>query len=214
VWQADFVWVRLLDVAAALTAREYAVDAEIVIETEDALRPEVAGRYRLVASRGGAKCERVTDDADLRMNVADLGALYLGGVPATTLAHSGRGPRPTGRARRGRETFGPAFAADVCSPLLKPLGQKVRHFPASASGCPSRDSPGTPMYRTTNGSRERHQAHDHQGKRLATAIRCHRYRPARATHGAKTAAAARTTPARKWTSPAPMSNPSSRIPLR
>ena len=50
VWQADFVWVRLLDVPAALTAREYAVDAELVIEIEDAVRPEVAGRYRLVAS--------------------------------------------------------------------------------------------------------------------------------------------------------------------
>jgi predicted acetyltransferase len=90
VWQADFMWVRLLDVAAALTARAYVVDADIVIEVDDAMRSDVAGRYRLSATSGGAKCERVTDEAELRMTIAELGALYLGGVRATTLALAGR----------------------------------------------------------------------------------------------------------------------------
>ena len=90
VWQADFVWVRLLDVPAALMARSYPVDAELVIEVDDDVRPEVAGRYRLVGSTDGAKCERTDAVADLELPIRELGAIYLGGVSASTLALAGR----------------------------------------------------------------------------------------------------------------------------
>lgn len=90
VWQYDFGWVRLLDVEAALSARAYGSDASLVLEVVDPLRPDVAGRYRLVASPKGGECERTDADADLELSVADLGALYLGGVRASTLARAGR----------------------------------------------------------------------------------------------------------------------------
>jgi predicted acetyltransferase len=90
VWQKDFGWVRLLDVERALAARAYGSDATIVLEVVDRLRPESGGRYRLDASAKGGECRRTDADADLELSVADLGALYLGGVRASTLARAGR----------------------------------------------------------------------------------------------------------------------------
>jgi len=43
----DGVWVRLIDIAAALSARSYAGDGELVLEVADAFLPENAGRYRV-----------------------------------------------------------------------------------------------------------------------------------------------------------------------
>jgi predicted acetyltransferase len=107
VWQADFVWVRLLDIPAALMARSYMVDAELVLEVDDEVRPDVAGRYRLAGSVSGAKCERTGEVADLELSIRELGALYLGGVSASTLALAGRirEVRP-GRLELADELFG------------------------------------------------------------------------------------------------------------
>ncbi len=86
----DFLWVRMLDVAAALSARRYPVEATLVFEVGDAFRPETAGRYRLDGGPDGAACRRTTDEADLALGVEDLGAVYLGGVAASALAAAGR----------------------------------------------------------------------------------------------------------------------------
>jgi len=86
----DFLWVRLVDVAAALSARRYQVEATLVFEVSDDVRPETAGRYRLDGGPDGAACRRTTDRADLALGVEDLGALYLGGVAASALAAAGR----------------------------------------------------------------------------------------------------------------------------
>jgi predicted acetyltransferase len=90
VWQYDFTWVRLLDVEAALAARAFGAEGSLVFELVDDLLADVTGRYRLDASREGGVCERTDDEADLTLTVADLGALYLGGVRASTLARAGR----------------------------------------------------------------------------------------------------------------------------
>ncbi len=90
IWQSDFVWVRLLDVVAALEARGYQGAGELVFDVSDQVRDDVAGTYRLVASPKGGECERTRAEPDLALTVADLGALYLGGVRATTLARAGR----------------------------------------------------------------------------------------------------------------------------
>lgn len=49
-----------------------------------------AGRYRLDGGPDGAECRRTTDAADLSLTAEDLGALYLGGTAASTLAAAGR----------------------------------------------------------------------------------------------------------------------------
>jgi predicted acetyltransferase len=82
----DGLFVRLLDVEAALSARSYAVDHDLVLELDDAFEPDCAGRYRL---RGG-RCERTGAEPDLALGAEALGAIYLGGTPLTALAAAGR----------------------------------------------------------------------------------------------------------------------------
>jgi predicted acetyltransferase len=80
------LWVRLVDVAAALAARSYASDPDVVIEVADTFCPWNAGRYRLAAGR----CERTEADADLALHAGALGAAYLGGTTLRELAGAGR----------------------------------------------------------------------------------------------------------------------------
>lgn len=87
---SDFLWVRLVDVAVALAARRYEVDGALVLDVADGFRPDVAGRYLLEGGPDGADCRRTTEAPDLLLTVEDLGALYPGGVAASTLAAAGR----------------------------------------------------------------------------------------------------------------------------
>ena len=75
----DLVWLRLLDVPAALTARRYATAGDIVIEVidEDA-GAFAAGRYRLHGDRDGAQCAPTNDDADIAITQRALASMYLG----------------------------------------------------------------------------------------------------------------------------------------
>ncbi len=86
----DHLWVRIVDVATALSARTYGADDSLVMELTDAFRPENGGRWRIEAKGDTAACARTDDDADLALGAADLGAMYLGGVSAATLARAGR----------------------------------------------------------------------------------------------------------------------------
>jgi predicted acetyltransferase len=72
---ADGLWVRLVDVGAALSARAYASGDEVVLDVEDAFMPANAGRWRV--GRDGA--ERTDDAPELRLDVTGLGSVYLGG---------------------------------------------------------------------------------------------------------------------------------------
>jgi len=78
------LWIRLIDVGAALSARGYATDDAIVVDVADGFCPWNAGRWRI--SRGGAK--RTVDEADLACDVASLGCVYLGGFTFAQLARS------------------------------------------------------------------------------------------------------------------------------
>ncbi len=85
----DSLWVRLVDVGAALSRRGYAVVPEgepLVIEVGDAFCPWNEGRYRL--ARGVA--ERTSVGPDLTLDADALGAAYLGGAGFTALAQAGR----------------------------------------------------------------------------------------------------------------------------
>src|SRR5256885_8696689 len=101
------LWVRLIDVGAALSARGYATDGSIVIEIADEFCPWNAGRWRV--ARGGV--EKTTADADLACDVASLGCVYLGGVFF---------PRPARPLRVG----------GVTPRAIAPGGAKVRRDPA------------------------------------------------------------------------------------
>jgi predicted acetyltransferase len=98
----DGVWVRLIDIAAALSARSYAGDGEIVLDVTDEFLPENTARWRV--TRAGA--ERTDDAADLRLDVTGLGSVYLGGFSFADLVRASRAEelRP-GAAERGDSLF-------------------------------------------------------------------------------------------------------------
>jgi len=82
----DGLWVRLVDVAAALSARTYSAEIEVVLEVSDAFCPWNEGRYRLA----GGVCEPTDAPPDLDLDVTALGAAYLGGTTLLELAAAGR----------------------------------------------------------------------------------------------------------------------------
>jgi predicted acetyltransferase len=85
---SDHVWARVVDLAAALTARRYAVDGSLVLEVVDPAG-YAGGRVSLEAGPGGASCTPTTRSPDLTVPVGALGATYLGGLPWTRLAAAG-----------------------------------------------------------------------------------------------------------------------------
>lgn len=86
----DETWLRLADVPTALAAREYGETStrseSVVVEVHDGLLPGNAGRYRI----GDGPARRTDEQADLVLDVAELGSMYLGDVSASELAMAGR----------------------------------------------------------------------------------------------------------------------------
>ncbi|MET8458743.1 GNAT family N-acetyltransferase [Streptomyces parvulus] len=85
----DALYVRLVEVGAALAARTYRAPVDVVFEVEDAFCPWNEGRWRLSGDAKGASCERTSDAPDLSLSVRELGAAYLGGVGLAPLAAAG-----------------------------------------------------------------------------------------------------------------------------
>ncbi|WP_326766891.1 GNAT family N-acetyltransferase [Streptomyces sp. NBC_01591] len=88
VTQADWLWVRVLDVVRALEARTYAVPGTLTLDIHDTTGL-TTGRYRLEASASAATCTPTTADADLALDVRELGTLYLGDESPSRLAALG-----------------------------------------------------------------------------------------------------------------------------
>jgi len=98
----DGVWVRLIDVGAALSARSYEV-GELVLEVEDAFLPENSGRWR-VTPHG---TEPTDAAADIRLDVTAVGSVYLGGFTFADLVRGSRAQElKDGAAARGDALFG------------------------------------------------------------------------------------------------------------
>lgn len=85
----DALWLRLVDVGRALTARGYAADVDAVVEVTDAMCPWNAGRWRLAARDGEATYSATDDAPDLTLDVRDLATAYLGGPALAALADAG-----------------------------------------------------------------------------------------------------------------------------
>jgi predicted acetyltransferase len=79
----DGLWIRPVDVGAALAARAYAANGDLVLEVSDAFCPWNDGRYALDGSK-------TTASPDLRLTVDALGCAYLGGFTFSDLLRAGR----------------------------------------------------------------------------------------------------------------------------
>jgi GNAT superfamily N-acetyltransferase len=96
--RADFLWLRLLDVPAALSARGYAIAGELVLEVRDdapATRIDVSGRYRLRDGRMHAHrspCRPPAHPAGARLDLPRRGASRRAGrLGSAGRADAGRG---------------------------------------------------------------------------------------------------------------------------
>ena len=76
----DGMWIRLFDVPRALEARTYDREDGLVLEVIDPGAPGGRTRLRIDAGPAGATCRETDRSADLTLDVAALGAAYLGGV--------------------------------------------------------------------------------------------------------------------------------------
>jgi predicted acetyltransferase len=78
----DALWMRLVDLPAALSGRAYGGDgAPLVLEVRDAVCEWNDGRWKLE----GAECERTKAKPDLALDVSALGSAFLGAVSFTQL---------------------------------------------------------------------------------------------------------------------------------
>jgi predicted acetyltransferase len=92
VGEEDCLWLRVLDPVTALRARAYDADGEVRIAISDPL-DICGGIYHLAVREGTATVTAATSGetrADVSMDVATFGSLYLGGVRARVLARAGR----------------------------------------------------------------------------------------------------------------------------
>jgi predicted acetyltransferase len=93
---AEGLWLRLVDLEAALRARGFADAEPAVLEVGDSLFERNAGRFAI-----GPEPGRTDAEADVSLDVADLASPYLGAFTFEQLAAAGRARelRPGGLAR-------------------------------------------------------------------------------------------------------------------
>ncbi|MDQ1122914.1 GNAT family N-acetyltransferase [Microbacterium trichothecenolyticum] len=110
----DHHWLRVLDVAGALTSRRYAAPLDVVLRVDDPLG-FAAGTWAVRVDDSGEATVEAADEGrvDVEVTVAALGSLLLGGVRATELAASGA----VSGAHDDLAALDTAFAA-AATPLL------------------------------------------------------------------------------------------------
>lgn len=86
----DNVWLRIVDVPAALTARDYLCPVDAVIEVRDPLFPDNAGPWRVTSRDGDGHVESAHGaKPDVVLGIQELSAAYLGGVSVESLGVAG-----------------------------------------------------------------------------------------------------------------------------
>lgn len=86
----DALWLRLVDLVAALEGRGWADDGRLVLAVRDEACPWNAGRWEVVVADRAARVTASTADADLALDTRDLAAAYLGGIGMARLVDAGR----------------------------------------------------------------------------------------------------------------------------
>ncbi len=86
----DHMWLRLVDLAAALEHRAYSKSGSLTLKVRDDFCEWNDGTYELNGDASGGVCARTSDAPMIELTAADLAAAYLGGVSFSTLARAGR----------------------------------------------------------------------------------------------------------------------------
>ncbi|MFC0448471.1 enhanced intracellular survival protein Eis [Rhodococcus jostii] len=85
----DELWVRIMEVPAALEARTYRRDLDVVVQVDDGFL-DAGGRFALTVRDGKAVCTRTDATPHLVLDLDVLGSLYLGAHRARTFAAANR----------------------------------------------------------------------------------------------------------------------------
>ncbi len=87
----DQMWLRILDIPAALKARTYSADVDVTIAVDDPLVAENSHPWRVKVEDGTAHVALAERDvtADMRIGIQELSSAYLGGVSLDSLAAAG-----------------------------------------------------------------------------------------------------------------------------
>jgi len=86
----DALWVRLVDVGPALSARRYPSPIDLALEVRDDFCEWNSGRWHVWGHPAGAFCDRTDRDPDLALGIEELSEVYLGGVSLASLHAAGR----------------------------------------------------------------------------------------------------------------------------
>jgi predicted acetyltransferase len=112
------MWLRLIDVRAALEARSYAASGSLTFEASDEFCPWNAGRWRLDVGGDGRGTLTASDaDADITLDTADLATVYLGTFTFSDLARAGR----VGECRAGAVVEADGLFATVGAPCCSTM---------------------------------------------------------------------------------------------
>lgn len=87
--EIDTMWLRPLDVPRLLETRRYERDGTVVLDVADSYLG-CGGRFRLEVVAGEGRCEPTEDQAQVELDISDLGSVYLGGCSADALSRAGR----------------------------------------------------------------------------------------------------------------------------
>lgn len=85
----DSVWLRIMDVPAALQARTYSGDLDTVLDIRDRFHT-AGGRFTLTVRNGKATCTRTDAPADIELDLDVFGSLYFGAHRARVFAAANR----------------------------------------------------------------------------------------------------------------------------
>lgn len=98
VWEHQYL--RILDVPAVLEARSHFADGEVIFDVSDPYG-YAAGRWHLKVRDGVGRVTAAADVSDVRtleLGVAEVSALYLGGVASSVMARAGRATQSSSTA--------------------------------------------------------------------------------------------------------------------
>lgn len=106
--RSDHLWVRLVDVPAALAGRRYPAEGSVVLEVSDPFCSWNEGSWLLEGGPEGAACRRAAprEGPRVSLDAEVLGSLFLGGPSVAHLARAGRVHGDYSSLRRAGQLFG------------------------------------------------------------------------------------------------------------
>ncbi len=86
----DHIWLRIVDLARAIGLRTYSGPAHVVVELTDGFCPWNQGTWMFDLDGDGGTVSRTDASPQVRLDIRDLGACFVGGTPLARLVTAQR----------------------------------------------------------------------------------------------------------------------------